>query len=180
MIPLSPQAEAQMIQPIRQAAPIKWVVMDAIGYGGLGTVVGMALALSSYSCPFGPCDGAAMSVVGGAVAGAIGGAAIGIHARRTLAKGEQLGAVHRAAVLAGAMISGTTLGAVASFSLINGDGSGTPLGSDETTFGMLTLGGTAIGAILAARSANELNNPRVTISPAIGAGRYGLDARLAF
>lgn len=174
-------ADAQSPQPTHATVSTKWVLLDAIGYGGLGTAVGVMVAAgTASSCGFGPCDGAVMAVFGGAIAGAVGGAAIGIHARRTLARGDQLTPGHRTAVIAGELLAGSTLGAIASIPLINGDGSGTPLGSNERTLGLLTLGGTAIGGIMAMRSANELSGPHVTISPIVGARRYGLDARLAF
>lgn len=164
-----------------RSAPIKWAVLDAIGYGGIGAVLGTAVGVAaSNSCPFGSCTGVVIGFLGGAAGGALAGATLGLHARGVIERGDRLGDGARVGVILGTVFAGTTAGAMSSFFLINGDGAGTPLGGDEVTFGMLTLTGTALGVFVAARNADELSAQRISISPAIGKGQYGIDASLRF
>jgi hypothetical protein len=167
-----------------QRSTLKWAVADAIGYGGLGTALGFLAAVATAGtesgCGFGPCAGALMAIPAGAIAGAMGGAVIGARAGRALSRGDQLGAGQRTAVVVGTLLAGTSIGAIASFSMINGDGSGTPIGSDEKTFGLLTIGGFALSTAFVATHSHELNGGRIRLSPTIGAGRYGASARLSF
>lgn len=165
---------------------MKWAVMDAIGYGGVGAVAGTVVGVAvSQDCPFGSCTGVVTGFLGGTVAGMALGTTIGLNARHAIESGEGLSSGHRVAVILGTVLAGTTAGALSSAFLINagdknGDGSGTTLGSDEATFGALTIGGTALGVIVASRNARELNTRRLSIAPSIGRGRYGIDAGLTF
>lgn len=175
-------ARAQPAQPImqtRERAPTKWIVLDAIGYGGLGGMAGTLAGWGATECGFGSCKGESLAVIAGVVAGVTFGASIATAARHKLAAGQALSPMHRSTVMAGGALTGMTLGAIASFVLINGDNTGTPLGSNPQTVGILTLTGTAIGAFIARRNGDELN-PQVRISPTVGASGYGLSARVVF
>ena len=176
-----PSVSAQSPRGVTPRGPIKWVILDAAGYGGVGFIVGAAAGLAmSPSCPFGNCSGLLIGVLGGTAAGLAGGAAIGNHARQAIANGQPLSAGHRSAVLLGTVLGGATLGALSSALLINGNGAGTPLGTDEATFGMLTGGGTALGLAMAIMNSHELDSRRMSVRPSVGKGSYGLSAKLAF
>lgn len=58
---------------------------------------------------------------------------LGGRADRAIADGRAVEGPHRAAVLGGGVLAGGTLGALATVPLINSEGEGTFLGSDETT-----------------------------------------------
>lgn len=78
-------------------------------------------------------------------------------------------------------MAGATLGALAAVPLINGEGEGTPLGSDERTILVTTLAGTMLGALHAWRNADELSRGTVDVAPAFSGGDgYGLRLRTRF
>lgn len=152
-----------------------WALVDGLGYGVVGTGVG---AMAAWDMDFGQ-GFAVIALATGAGIGA--GALVGHAADTRLARGEALGGGHKAAVVAGSVLAGTTLGALASAALINGEGEGTFLGSDETTFTALTIGGTALGAAVTWWRRDALRPRGVSVSPAVSLkGGAGLRVRVTF
>lgn len=137
----------------------RWGLVNAVGYGGLGFLVGVAAAWDK------DIDGAFATIGLSSLAGVVTGAAIGGHASKRIRSGEQLSGTSRFAVSAGAILAGATLGACAAVPLINGEGAGTPLGSDESTLGILVGTGTLLGAWYLRRHSGELSGERLGIAP---------------
>jgi hypothetical protein len=75
------------------------------------------------------------------------------------------GAGSRFAVKTGAILAGATLGASVSMTMINGEGAGTPLGSDGNTAAILMTTGVALGALYVHRHADDFKATRVSIAP---------------
>ena len=170
------KARQPLIQPSRT-----WIVADALGYGALGFMAGGAvgiIATSGRDCGFGPCMGAVLTALGGGILGSAGGAILGVNAREAAAEGRGITRGPQAAMELGAVVGGLTLGALISSTMINGDGPGTPLGSDEMTFWSLTGAGAVAGGWFVASKRHQLG--RIRLSPGVGARRYGLNARLSF
>lgn len=158
-----------------------WIVADAAGYGALGLAVGFGAGImTNDTCPFGSCTSIVIGGLTGALVGTMGGAKIAVSARDAVARGEPLGSGHRSAVTLGAVLGGATLGALGSSLMINGNGSGTPIGSDERTFALLTVTGLFGGAYFVARHSHELDPPRMNVMPVVGKGRVGLSTRMVF
>ena len=93
-------------QPELEEATGRWTLVNALGYGGVGFLTGVAAAWDSE-----------------------------------------------------------TLGASAAVPLINGEGEGTPLGSDESSLAMLMGGGTLLGVWYLRRHSGELDGARLGITP---------------
>lgn len=176
LVPPAPLAAQSAPRPADDGAP--WVLYDAVGYGGLGFGLGLAAAWGMENdSGFGP-PGEALVVLGvGTVAGIVTGAILGSRAGHAVAEGRPLGTGHRAATLAGPVLAGGTLGALAAIPLINGEGEGTALGSDERTVGLLTLAGFAVGSVVAWRLSDELPVRGVQAGPA-GDGGYRLRVQM--
>jgi hypothetical protein len=147
----------------------RWALVDAVGYGGVGFVAGLAAAWDS-EIGEGFATVALSSLAGTAV-----GAVVGHHASRRIRRGEPPSGASRFAVSAGSVFAGATLGACAAVPLISGEGEGTPLGSDESTLAILMGGGTLLGFWYLARHNGDFDGTRVGITPirTIDAG-YGL------
>ena len=160
---------------------MKWSLIDAIGYGGLGFGVGLITTWDMEGSDLGP-PGTALAVTAATtVAGTVAGAMIGKRAQNTMAEGGRLGGAHRAAVVGGVIMAGGTVGAVAAIPLINGEGEGTFLGSDEQTVALLVLAGGALGSVFAWKQRDQLAFRSVSVTPAlVGIGRYGLHMRVSF
>ena len=137
----------------------RWALVDALGYGGVGFVAGLAAAWDS-EIGEGLATVALSSLAGTAV-----GAVIGGRASSRIRRGEPLGGASRFAVSAGSILAGATLGACAAVPLINGEGEGTPLGSDESALAILMGGGTALGFWYLARHNGDFDSARVGITP---------------
>lgn len=159
-----------------RGAPM-WSLFDAVGYGGLGFGIGFMMApkdLGSIGA------GAAMIAAGG-VAGLVIGARLGRRAEAAVERGEEITPGHRTGVVGGVVLAGATLGAVASIPLLNNQGPGTALGSDEQTVGILVLAGSALGALYVWRNSDGLAPKRVDVAPAVIGGRQvGLGIHLRF
>lgn len=152
-----------------------WALVDGLGYGAVGTGVG---AMAAWDLDY---DEGFAVIVLATGAGIAVGALVGHAADTRLARGEALGSGHQAAVVVGSVLAGTTLGALASAALINGEGEGTFLGSDETTFAALTIGGTALGAAVTWWRRDALRPRGVSVSPAVSPeGGAGLRVRVTF
>jgi len=137
----------------------RWGLVDAVGYGGVGFLAGVFAAWDSEM-------GEGVTTIGlSSLAGAAIGAVIGSHASSRIRNGEPVGGTSRFAVSAGAILAGATLGACAAVPLINGEGEGTPLGSDETTLALTMGTGTLLGAWYLRRHTDEFNSARVGITP---------------
>lgn len=151
------------------------------GYGGLGFGLGLAVAWDMEGSDIGP-PGTAVAVVGATTAaGIVAGTLIGNRARKTIAEGERIGGGHRAAVIGGVVLAGGTLGALAAVPLINSEGEGTALGSDEQTFALLALAGGALGSLYAWKQSDELSSRSIGVAPAVsGSAGYGLRLRMSF
>ena len=175
-------AGAACAQGSRTPMPSRgWIVADALGYGTLGFVVGAAtgaVLTSGEDCGFGPCAEPVLMALGGGLLGMAGGGALGINARRSAAAGVPISSGHSAAMKIGGALGGATLGALISLTMINGDGSGTRIGSDEATFFSLTGAGLVTGIWFVGSHGRELD--RLTVTPSVGAKRYGLNAQLNF
>ena len=163
-------AQASRSEPPRMSR--FWTFADAAGYGSLGTGVGLLTGLAvGGSCGYGPCVTALLGAASGAVIGVTGGIHLAQNARRRLESGKALETTQMTAVRAGAVLAGSVAGLTASFLLINPKGSGTPLGDDDVTFGLLTGGGMALGAVLGARHKGELSPQRIAITPGLHGSR---------
>ena len=137
----------------------RWALVNAVGYGGVGFLAGVAAAWDQEI-------GAAVGTIAlGSVAGVATGTAIGRRAASRIRSGEPLSGTSRFAVSAGTILAGASLGACAAVPLINGDGAGTPLGSDESTLAILMGTGTLLSAWYLRRHAHEFNGERVGITP---------------
>ena len=175
LVPVA-RADAQTESATRGGPP--WGIFDAIGFGGLGFGLGVIAGLGMEGDDFGPSDGALVLIGAGTVAGILGGAMIGNRARRARALGQPISAGHRTAVAAGVILAGATLGAIAAVPLINPEGEGTPLGSDEQTFGLLVGAGAALGILYLTAQWDHLDSSAVDVAPAVRDGGYGLIVRV--
>lgn len=153
---------------------VRWDLIDAVGYGGLGTAVGVAAAWDMEYDP-----GFAV-IVATTAAGVLLGGFIGGHARHMLGEGRRPGPVHAGAVAAGAVLAGATVGALASALLINSEGSGTALGSDEQTFAVLVLTGGVLGGWFAYSRWDDLTGARLQMVPVYDRGGPGIRGRIRF
>jgi hypothetical protein len=162
-------------QPIVATPPLPWSFIDAVGYGGLGFGVGFGLSFVVASDATIDALGTVVATIGvSTIAGIAGGTAIGRTAHRRVLDGRPVGSELQAAALAGAMLGGATLGALASIPLIEGEETGTPLGSDATTFGITTGVGALLGTLYATRYAATLPVGGITAVPTVAAhGRVG-------
>ena len=153
----------------------RWALVDAMGYGGVGFMAGLAAAWDADI-------GEGFATVGlGTLAGVVTGAAIGGHASSRIRNGEQPGGVSRFLASAGAVLGGATLGACAAVPLINGEGAGTSLGSDESTLAVLMGGGTLLGVWYLYRHNSDFDGPRLGISPIrTRDSAYGLRVAMRF
>jgi hypothetical protein len=186
---------------------LKWVVADAIGYGGIGFGLGVLVARAVAGSGGGPVqppdaaqlsggsftsryalgnldlvsapDGTTLAIVAAAtMAGAGAGTMIGLHARRIAAGGGYVEGIHRAAVLGGGVLAGGTLGALAAVPLVAGHREGTPLGSDEQTVVLLVGGGAFVGALFVGRYRHELGSRSISVTPSPVGTRKGVDVRV--
>lgn len=157
-----------------------WSFIDMVGYGAAGGGLGLALTVEADCSDF-VCGQTVFTTLGGAVLGAVGGAIVGSRAQDALNRGEALTPVHRNGVAAGTVLAGAALGGLTSFLLINSEGEGIFLGSDEQTFGMLALGGAGLGALYVASHWAELSGEGMQLRPAVFPGRHlGIQGRLEF
>lgn len=149
-----------------------WTGIGAVGYRGLGAGLAAAAAWDqSY-------DQGASTILIGTGAAVVVGALVGRAADRRLARGLGVSQGHGVALVFGATMAGATLGALGSAALINSDGSGTSLGSDETTFALLTAGGAVSGLVFGLTRWNGLRRDRVQFAPIIDdRGRAGFQVR---
>lgn len=155
-----------------------WSFIDLVGYGAAGGGLGFALTVEA-DCSDIVCGQTVFTTLGGLALGAVGGAIIGSRAQSALDRGEALTPGHRNAVAAGTVFAGAALGGVTSFLLINSEGEGTFLGSDEQTFGMLALAGAGLGALYVASQWAELSGQGLELRPAVLSGRrLGIQGRL--
>jgi len=137
----------------------QWTLVNAIGYGGVGFLAGIAAASDQEI------GAAAGTIALGSIVGVAAGVAVGRRASSRIRAGEPLGGASRFAVSAGTILAGATLGACAAVPLINGEGAGTPLGSDESTLGILMGTGTLLSAWYLRRHIDEFNGRQVGIAP---------------
>lgn len=154
-----------------------WGLWDAIGYGGLGFALAMPMAQGS-NC-IGPCGNDLVSIAALAAGGVIAGAIVGGRARGMLRQSRELSPGHRAAVAVGAVLAGGTFGALASIPLINGEGEGTAIGSDEQTVLLFALGGAALGVLFVSRKWDGLTQQGFNLAPVLLDGtRVGLGVHM--
>jgi len=137
----------------------RWGLVNALGYGGVGFLAGVAAAWDS------DLEGAVATIGLSSLAGVVVGTAIGRHASNRIRNGEPLSGTSRFAVSAGTILAGATLGACAAVPLINGEGEGTPLGSDESALAILMGGGTALGVWYLTRHRGDFAGARLGITP---------------
>lgn len=181
-IPLLLALAAGLCLPVRSAAQAS-TAFNALGYGSLGAAAGV-LATAGASCD-GPgfiCIPNAMvfATIGGLVAGVTVGAMTASSANDNVAEGRPVGSGHRLAVTIGAGLGGAVTGALASALLINGEGSGTFLGSDEQTVAILASAGAIFAVVRQNRSWNRAVRaidfqPLVTLD-----GQAGLSGTIRF
>jgi hypothetical protein len=181
LITMSTPAGAQTDRPGNASGP-PWTLVGAIGYGGVGFGAGALLTWNMPSDNFvGPSDRALAIVAATTALGTLSGAIIGSTARRRHGRNERLSTGQQIAVVAGSVLAGATLGALAAVPLISSDGEGTPLGTDETTFGILTAGGGALGVLYAVSQRHWIGGSRVEINQGFrGLRQYELRAQLRF
>lgn len=179
VLPTTALAQSDLPRPGERPG-VHWTVLDAIGYAGLGFGLGLLASWDLEGEDFGPPPAALVIIGSGTAAGLVGGALIGQRARRAVATGRSPTPAHRSAALAGLVLAGGTLGALAAVPLINPDGEGTPLGSDETTVLALAAAGTALGGLFAWSRRGSLT-PGVRVTPEVRRdGGYGMGVRLPF
>ena len=142
----------------------RWGLVNALGYGGVGLLVGYSAAVGAAFSDASDTD-LGVLLIAAPLAGAALGASIGHSASSRINRGERPGAGSRFAVKTGAILAGATLGALASVPLINDEGAGTPLGSDENTAAILMTTGVALGALYIHRHADDFSATRVSIAP---------------
>ena len=154
-------------------------VLTGVGYGALGMAAGIA-ATSGSTCEGFVCIPDEM-VVAALIGGGIGtflGAGAAASANRAVGEGRPVGGGRVAAIAVGTVLGGATLGALASSLLINGEGSGTFLGSDERTVTLFMLAGTALAGLQLRRNWGRLTG-RVDVQPILTMdGRAGLATRV--
>lgn len=160
---------------------LKWTLLDAVGFGGIGFGLGLAATWDMEGEGIGPPE-SALAVVGGTTAaGIVAGAFIGRRAQHGIGEGRPVGGAHRAAVLGGVVAAGAVLGALGAIPLVNGEGEGTPLGSDEQTVLLTTLAGGGLGALYAWKHSDELSGGSLRVTPAVSkATGYGVRIRTSF
>ena len=146
-------------EPQREVGTGRWGLVDAVGYGGLGFLTGLAASWDSDL-------GEGVATIGlTTLTGFVTGAAIGHRASNRIRSGAPPTGGTRFVVSAGAILAGATLGACAAVPLFNGEGEGTPLGSDETALAILMGGGTLLGAWYLHRHTSDFNGTRLGITP---------------
>lgn len=156
-----------------------WALIDMLGYSAGGAALGLAATVESDCSDF-ICGQTVFVTLGGLVLGGIGGAVLGSRANRAVDDGVPLSPAHRNAVAAGTVLAGATLGAAGSLLLINGEGEGTFLGSDEQTFALLALGGAGLGALYVGGHWRELTGGDLEIRPTVlHRGRPGVVLRMS-
>lgn len=179
---VAPVFVALLLAPLPSAGQAS-VLLNSLGYGVAGATLG-ALATANASC-----EGeficiptvTVFSTLGGAALGATLGAKSAKSANRDVAQGRTVGSGHLAAVAIGTVLGGATVGAVASAVLINPDGPGTILGSDEQTFAILTLTGAGLAVLHLRKTWGRLTGAQVDARPAIvGDGQPGIVAHIRF
>jgi hypothetical protein len=191
---------AQVDDALHGGGGLKWVVADAIGYGGLGFGLGVLVAraversggapvqpaasvqlsggsytshygLGNLDLGYGP-DGTTLALVAAAtMVGAVAGGMVGLDARRIATGGGRVEGLHRTAVLGGGVLAGGTMGALAAVPLVAGPGEGTPLGSDEQTVALLVGSGAFMGALFVRKYRHELGTKSISVTPSsVGRG----------
>ncbi len=163
----------------RDGAP--WGLFDAIGYGGLGFGLGAIAGTRMSGDDLGPSAAALVTIAGMTAASTWAGAVIGGRAARTLACGQPLGTGHRRAVVAGVVMAGATLGALAAVPLIAPGQAGTPLGTDEQTLALLASGSAVLGSLYMWKNRDRLAAWSVGLAPRVReSGRPSLHLSVRF
>ena len=150
-----------------------WTLIDMVGYGAAGAGLGFGLTVE-VDCGDFVCGQTVLATLGGLALGGVGGALIGSGAQEALDRREALTPTHRSAVAVGTVFAGAALGGVTSSLLINSEGEGTFLGSDERTFGILGAlrGGPGAPPGDAPRSEDRVRDaPEFLIRPTSGTPR---------
>jgi len=158
--------------------------LNSLGYGTLGMAIGAAVTAGAtcqseeFICI--PGETIAAVLIGGLAGGALG-AGIASSTNRHVADGQPAGGARLAGVVLGTVLGGAVIGGLGSAILINGEGEGTPLGSDEQTIALFMAGGVAFGAWHLHRNWGALNGTPVEVRPVVAPdGHFGLRARLRF
>jgi hypothetical protein len=172
---LSSPLTAQVDEGAKDGSGPPWALLDAIGYGAIGCGLGVMTGWeSTYSAFYG-------TVAAMTVAGICTGATIGNRAQKALAQGQPLATGHRRAVIAGVVMAGASLGALASVRLIQPAGEGTPLGTDQQTLALMSTAGAVVGYLYAWSNRDRLTPRRVVVFPALReSGRYALNVQMCF
>jgi hypothetical protein len=170
--------QAQDPASSKRATPgAPWGLVTAIGYGGLGFGIGVGLAiaplkeeqdLEAYA------ERALAFVPAATIVGLGVGAAIGRSASARLARSEPLSPMHRGAVITGSTLAGGTLGVLVAAVMISGDGSGTPIGSDEQAVTICAGTGTVLGLLYGQSRLARAHARTMEATPLLGGGRYGV------
>ena len=143
--------------------------LTGIGYGVVGMAAGVAATsgatcdTSSFVCI--PGEVIFGALIGGGL-GTVLGARTASSANRAVAQGRPVGAGRVGVIAVGTVLGGATLGALASSLLINGEGAGTPLGSDEHTVRVFMLAGATLGVLQLRGSWDSLTG-RVEVTPVV-------------
>lgn len=158
--------------------------LNIVGFGAVGGGVG-ALATSGAECSGTGfiCIPAefVMATIGGAVAGMLVGNSVASSANRTVGEGRSPGTASLTALSVGSALGGAALGALAGGMLVNDDGTGTFLGSDEQTIVITGLAGAALGILQLSRRWEALTGHAVEVRPTVaGGGRAGVNLTVRF
>ena len=174
-IPFRALAALLAIGLLASPADAQWRALSTTGYaaGGLVAATPVAFAANSY-------EGGLTAFAAGLAVGTATGWLIGDSAEDALNRGESLSSGHKNAVRGGTVLAGAALGGLASFLVINGEGSGGAGGvSDETILGSFLAVGTALGVVTQVMLESRLEPEGVAIGPTFGErGAAGVAFRL--
>lgn len=174
------RASAQDDLPSASADRVRWALYDGIGYGGMGFGLGLIAAWDMEGSGFGPPGVAIATIIGATVAGTVAGTMIGRRAQNVLDTGQPLTGAHRVAAMGGVALFGAALGALAAIPLVDGEGEGTFLGSDEQTVTLTVVSGGALGWFYIWNRRDDFSSRQISVSPTARDGAYGFRARLTF
>lgn len=167
--------------PVEAQAPR---FLNILGYGAVGGAAG-ALATVGAECSGSGfiCIPAefVVATIGGSLVGMIAGNALASSANRAVDEDSRPGSGTLAALSLGSALGGAAVGVLFGGLLIDGEGSGTFLGSDEHTLLITGLAGATLGIVQIARRWGALTGHSVEVRPVLDpAGRTGLNLTVRF
>lgn len=174
-------AQLGLAAPVEAQAPR---FLNILGYGAVGGTAG-ALATVGAECSGSGfiCIPAefVVATIGGSLVGMIAGNALAGSANRSVQEGGRPGPGTLAALSVGSALGGAAAGVLFGGLLVNGEGSGTFLGSDEQTLLIAGLAGATLGIVQISRRWGVLTGRPVEIRPVVEpTGRTGVNLTVRF